>query len=101
MPLLVKIAPDLSSAERREIAEVALDTGIDGLIVANTTVERPAGLVSRYAAEAGGLSGRPLFGPSTAMLADMYHLTQGRLPLIAVGGIASAADAFAKISRGR
>jgi dihydroorotate dehydrogenase len=100
VPLLVKIAPDLTSAERGEIAEVALDTHIDGLIVANTTVGRPAGLVSRYAAEAGGLSGRPLFGPSTAMLADMYRLTQGRLPLIAVGGIASAADAYAKIRAG-
>jgi dihydroorotate dehydrogenase len=100
VPLLVKIAPDLTPEERRDIAEVALDTGIDGLIVANTTVARPPDLVSRYAHEAGGLSGRPLFAVSTALLADMYRLTQGRLPLIGAGGIASAADAYAKIRAG-
>src|SRR5271169_1962368 len=100
VPLLVKIAPDLTSVERRDIAEVALDTGIDGLIVSNTTVERPPGLRSRYAHEAGGLSGRPLFAPSTALLTEMYRLTQGRLPLIGVGGIASAEDAYAKIRAG-
>jgi dihydroorotate dehydrogenase len=100
VPLLLKIAPDLTSAERCDIAEIALGTGIDGLIVANTTVARPAGLVSRHAAEAGGLSGRPLFAPSTAVLGEMYCRTHGRLPLIGVGGIASAADAYAKIRAG-
>ena len=68
--------------------------------MSNTTVERPPDLASRHAHEAGGLSGRPLFAPSTALLADMYRLTQGRLPLIGVGGIASAADAYAKIRAG-
>jgi dihydroorotate dehydrogenase len=100
VPLLVKIAPDLTPEERSDIAEVALETGIDGLIVSNTTVERPPGLVSRYAQEAGGLSGRPLFAASNAILTEMYQLTQGRLPLIGVGGIASAADAYAKIRAG-
>jgi dihydroorotate dehydrogenase len=100
VPLLLKIAPDVTSAERRDIAEVALDTGIDGLIVSNTTVQRSAQLRSRHAHEAGGLSGRPLFVPSTALLADIYRLTQGRLPLIGVGGVASAADAYAKIRAG-
>jgi dihydroorotate dehydrogenase len=100
VPLLVKVAPDLSPAECSDIAEVALDSGIDGLIIANTTVERPAGLVSRHASESGGLSGRPLFAPSTAILADIYRLTRGRLPLIGVGGVASAADAYAKIRAG-
>ena len=100
VPLLLKIAPDLTAAECCDIAEVALEAGIDGLIVANTTVERPAGLVSRHAGEPGGLSGRPLFAPSTAVLADIYRLTQGRLPLIGVGGVASAADAYAKIRAG-
>ncbi len=99
-PLLLKVAPDLTFAECRDIAEVALDTGIDGLIVANTTIERPATLVSRYAAEAGGLSGRPLFAASTALLAELYRLTQGRLPLIGVGGVASPEDAYAKIRAG-
>jgi dihydroorotate dehydrogenase len=99
-PLLVKIAPDLSPEERADIAVVALSTGIDGIVVANTTVARPAGLRSRHANEAGGLSGRPLFVPSTALLAEIYRLTEGRLPLVGVGGVASAADAYAKIRAG-
>jgi dihydroorotate dehydrogenase len=100
IPLLVKIAPDLTTAEREDIASVALDADVDGLIVANTTVARPVGLVSPNAQKSGGLSGRPLFAPSTALLADMYRLTQGQLPLIGVGGVASASDAYAKIRAG-
>jgi dihydroorotate dehydrogenase len=100
VPLLVKIAPDLTASERKDIASVALDAGIDGLIVSNTTLDRPVALVSGYAREAGGLSGRPLFASSTALLGDMYRLTQGRLPLIGVGGIANAGDAYAKIRAG-
>ena len=100
VPLLLKIAPDLTLEERRDIAQVALEAGIDGLIVANTTVARPPDLLSRHAHEAGGLSGRPLFAPSTVLLAEMYRLTQGHLPLIGVGGIASAEDAYAKIRAG-
>jgi dihydroorotate dehydrogenase len=100
VPLLVKIAPDLTPEESKDIAQVAVDTGIDGLIVSNTTVERPSGLVSRHAHQPGGLSGRPLFTASTALLAEMHRLTRGRLPLIGVGGIASAADAYAKIRAG-
>jgi dihydroorotate dehydrogenase len=100
VPLLVKIAPDLTSAEREDIASVALDAQIDGLIVSNTTVDRPAGLINHSAREAGGLSGRPLFASSTALLGDMHRLTQGRLPLIGVGGISSASDAYAKIRAG-
>jgi dihydroorotate dehydrogenase len=100
VPLLVKIAPDLSAEERSDIAAIALETGIDGLIVSNTTLARPPGLVSRYATEAGGLSGRPLFEASTALLADMYRLTRGCLALIGVGGVASASDAYHKIRAG-
>ena len=85
----------------RRHRSVALDAGIDGLIVSNTTVDRPAGLVSQAAREAGGLSGRPLFAASTALLADMYRLTQGRLPLIGVGGIASAVRCVPQDPRGR
>ena len=99
-PLLVKIAPDLAFEDLRDIAEAALAAGIDGLIATNTTVERPAGLVGRHRGETGGLSGRPLFEPSTAVLADLYRLTEGRLPLIGVGGISSGADAYAKIRAG-
>lgn len=99
-PLLLKIAPDLTEEDKRDIAAVALDSGIDGLIVSNTTIARPDSLRSRHARETGGLSGRPLFAPSTAVLADMYRLTGGRLPLVGVGGIASGADAYAKIRAG-
>jgi dihydroorotate dehydrogenase len=99
-PLLVKIAPDLAPKDLRDIAEAALAAGIDGLIATNTTIARPAGLVGRHRGETGGLSGRPLFEPSTAVLAALYRLTGGRLPLIGVGGIASGADAYAKIRAG-
>ena len=100
VPLLVKIAPDLSPDERADIAEVALASGIDGIIVSNTTVARPPGLRSPQGNEAGGLSGPPLLGPSTEVLRDMYRLTHGRLPLVGVGGVASAGDAYAKIRAG-
>ena len=100
VPLLVKIAPDLGEAERADIAAVALASGIDGIIVSNTTVARPSGLRSPHAREAGGLSGPPLFAPSTEILRDMYRLTHGRLPLIGVGGVAGADDAYAKIRAG-
>ena len=99
-PLLVKVAPDLTAEERADIADVVLATGIDGLIATNTTIARPPGLRGRYRSEAGGLSGRPLFAPSTAVLADFRRLTGGRLPLVGVGGIASGADAYAKIRAG-
>jgi len=99
-PLLLKIAPDVTPEDRRDIAEVALTGGIAGLIVANTTVARPASLKSSHAKEAGGLSGRPLFEMTTAMLKEMYGLTGGKLPLIGSGGIASGADAYAKIRAG-
>ena len=99
-PLLLKIAPDLTPEERADLASAALATGIDGMVIANTTVARPRTLVSAEAHEPGGLSGKPLFAPSTALLADMYRLTGGKLPLIGVGGIASGDDAYEKIRAG-
>jgi dihydroorotate dehydrogenase len=99
-PLLVKIAPDLGEEDRRDIAGVVLDAGIDGLIATNTTVARPDTLTDPHKAESGGLSGRPLMEASTAVLADMYRLTGGRLPIIGVGGVASGRDAYAKIRAG-
>jgi dihydroorotate dehydrogenase len=99
-PLLVKVGPDLDDAQLRDIAEVALATGVDGLIVGNTTVARPAGLKSPQRDAQGGLSGRPLFAPSTACLAAMYRFTEGKIPLVGCGGIASGADAYAKIRAG-
>ena len=100
VPLLVKIAPDLTPAEQEDIASVVLELQVDGLVVSNTTVDRTPGLISQNAKEAGGLSGRPLFAASTALLAAMFRLTRGRVPLIGVGGIASASDAYAKIRAG-
>jgi dihydroorotate dehydrogenase len=99
-PLLVKIAPDLTDQDRRDIAAVACDTGLDGLVVSNTTLARPDTLRSARRGEAGGLSGQPLFVPSTALLAEMWALTEGRVPLIGVGGVASGAQAYAKIRAG-
>ncbi|MEO8559698.1 MAG: dihydroorotate dehydrogenase 2, partial [Rhodospirillales bacterium] len=99
-PMLIKSAPDVTEQERNDIAEVALATGIDGMIVSNTTVARPDSLRSRHVSERGGLSGRPIFDISTSLLADMHALTKGKLPLIGVGGIASGADAYAKIRAG-
>nr|WP_274390009.1 quinone-dependent dihydroorotate dehydrogenase [Azospirillum doebereinerae] len=99
-PLLLKIAPDLTAEDKADIAAVALESGIDGLIVSNTTIARPAEIPEPLRAEAGGLSGRPLFGPSTAVLKEIYGLTGGKLPLVGAGGIASGADAYAKIRAG-
>ena len=99
VPVFVKIAPDLDPQGLAEIAEVALETGIDGIIATNTTLAR-SGLKSRHATEPGGLSGAPLFERSTRVLAELARLTGGRVPLIGVGGIGSAADAYAKICAG-
>ena len=99
-PLLLKIAPDLIDQDLADIAEVALEGKLAGLIATNTTIARPPGLDARYAAQTGGLSGRPLFEPSTRVLRELYRLTQGKLPLIGVGGVSNGADAYAKIRAG-
>jgi dihydroorotate dehydrogenase len=99
-PLVVKIAPDLSQEERADLAAVALETRLDGLIVSNTTVARPPELRSEHAHEPGGLSGRPLFAPSTELLAEIYRMTEDRVPLIGVGGVASGRDAYLKVRAG-
>lgn len=99
-PLLVKIAPDLTEKDREDIALVARGGNVSGLIVSNTTIERPAGLRSPHRSESGGLSGKPLFESSTRVLADMYRLTGGTVPLVGVGGISDARDAYEKIRAG-
>jgi dihydroorotate dehydrogenase len=99
LPLLIKIAPDLDDDAIADIAVVAMDRSLDGLIIGNTTIARD-GLASRQRSEAGGLSGRPLFERSTALLAAFFRVTGGRIPLIGVGGVASGADAYAKIRAG-
>jgi dihydroorotate dehydrogenase len=98
-PLLLKIAPDLADTELEDIAAVCLEGLIDGIIVSNTTLARP-GLASRLGSETGGLSGKPLFKPSTRALAKMYGLTGGKLPLVGVGGISDADTAWTKIRAG-
>ena len=100
-PCLVKIAPDLTAADMQDIAAVAKSTGVDGLIVSNTTVARPDAVKQQpHGEEAGGLSGRPLMAMSTQVLAEMYRLTGGAIPIIGVGGIASGYDAYKKIRAG-
>jgi dihydroorotate dehydrogenase len=100
IPLMLKIAPDLEDAAVDDIAAVVLASGIDGLIVSNTTIARPASLEGRHAKETGGLSGAPLFEPSTKILRAMRQLIGTKIPLIGVGGIASGADAYTKIRNG-
>jgi dihydroorotate dehydrogenase len=99
-PLLLKVGPDLDAEAIRDIAEVALATKIDGLIVGNTTVDRPASLLSRHAREGGGLSGLPLLTKANDCLAQMYRHVGARLPLVGCGGVASGAHAYLKIRAG-
>jgi dihydroorotate dehydrogenase len=99
-PLLAKVGPDLDESQIRDIADVALATKIDGLIVGNTTITRPPSLCSSHAAETGGLSGPPLMKLATQCLSDMCRLTGGKIPIIGCGGVASGADAYAKIRAG-
>lgn len=99
-PLFLKVAPDLTPEDIVDIAKVSLDLGIDALVIANTTIARPNSLRSAQAAETGGLSGAPLMQASTEVLSRFRDATQGRMPLIGVGGIMSGADAAAKVRAG-
>jgi dihydroorotate dehydrogenase len=98
-PLFLKVAPDLTPADIGDIAEVSIARGIDALIVSNTTISRPP-LRGRFVGEAGGLSGAPLKALALERLGDFRRTTGGRLPLIAVGGIASGADAYDRVRAG-
>lgn len=99
IPIFLKIAPDLNSAEIAEIASVAISAGVDAIIATNTTLSRE-GLKSAHRVEMGGLSGAPLFEKSTRVLAQLSQATGGALPLIGVGGVSSADEAYAKIRAG-
>jgi dihydroorotate dehydrogenase len=99
-PLLLKIAPDLTDARLDAMAAVLLEARIDGVICTNTTVARPGVERHRHAGEAGGLSGRPLFEPSTHILRAFATRVGSAIPLIGVGGILDGADAAAKIAAG-
>ena len=98
-PIFLKIAPDLDQSALADIAAIATDLGIDAIIATNTTLSRD-GLDSPHAGQTGGLSGRPLFDRSTRILARLYRLTAGRIPLIGVGGVGNDEDAWQKLRAG-
>jgi dihydroorotate dehydrogenase len=98
-PLVIKLSPDIAEEDVPAIADRLLAHSVDGIAISNTTLSR-AGLSDPAAREAGGLSGRPLFHRSTAMLARVYKATGGKIPLIGIGGIDSGAAALAKIRAG-
>ena len=99
IPVFLKIAPDLGHDELAELAQVAQTAGVDAIIATNTTLSRE-GLQSAHKTQAGGLSGAPLFEKSTRILAQVSQLTQGRIPLIGVGGVGNAEQAYEKIRAG-
>ncbi|XP_056134916.1 dihydroorotate dehydrogenase (quinone), mitochondrial isoform X2 [Lampris incognitus] len=99
-PVLVKIAPDLTAQDKQDIAEVVTELGVDGLMVSNTTVSRPMTLQDVQSSEAGGLSGQPLKDLSTHTVREMYSLTEGKIPIVGIGGVASGQDAMDKIRAG-
>jgi dihydroorotate dehydrogenase len=100
VPLVLKIAPDLDLKSIREIAALTLECNFEGIIATNTTVSRDAVRDHPLAHEAGGLSGQPLFSPSTEVLRELAKALKGNIPLIGVGGIMSGADAKSKINAG-
>jgi len=97
-PLLVKLAPDLPKEELQEICEVALSCAVDGIIATNTTLRRD--IEEPLASQAGGLSGKPLRALSSECIRHIHRTTQGRIPIVGVGGIFSAEDAYEKIKAG-
>ena len=99
-PVFLKIAPDLVEAELEDIAAEVLEKKIDGVIVSNTTVSRPALKARTHTGEAGGLSGKPLFGRSTTVLAKMRRLLGPKMAIVGVGGVDSAEAAAEKIRAG-
>lgn len=99
IPLFLKVAPDLTKSDIKMMTDLVLQFDIDGIITTNTTLERE-NLRSKYKDEQGGLSGRPLFIKSTKILAQFSKETEGKVPLIGVGGISSARDVYTKIKAG-
>ncbi|MEX1034964.1 MAG: quinone-dependent dihydroorotate dehydrogenase [Sneathiella sp.] len=99
-PILLKIAPDLTDADKADIAASVLAMGIDGLIISNTTITRPESLIDKQKTEVGGLSGRPLKSISYGILKEMYRATDGKIPIVGVGGIETADDAYRRIRAG-
>ncbi|XP_026733586.1 dihydroorotate dehydrogenase (quinone), mitochondrial [Trichoplusia ni] len=101
-PLLLKLAPDLSNEEMKEVVSVILrkECHVDGLIISNTTIDRPQLRSKQHTEEAGGLSGKPLTNKSTEMIREMYKMTKGKVPIVGVGGVFTGQDAYEKILAG-
>ena len=100
IPLLLKIAPDLTNEDINEIVDVAVSSGISGIIISNTTISRPKNLLDPKQGEPGGLSGAPLFELSTQKLAQTFLAAKQRIPIIGVGGVDSAETAYTKVKAG-
>ena len=100
IPLLLKIAPDLRNEDINEIVDVAVSSGISGIIISNTTISRPKNLLDAKQGEPGGLSGAPLFELSTQKLAQTFLAAKQRIPIIGVGGVDSAETAYTKVKAG-
>lgn len=100
VPLVVKIAPDLTQEELKKTAEILLAEKIDGVIATNTTISREGLKTVEYANEVGGLSGKPVFATSTSVVKQLNEILQNKIPIIACGGIFSAQDAAEKIAAG-
>lgn len=99
-PLFVKLAPDLDEAQQEELCQTLMDTGIDGVILTNTTLDRPNTMPQHIQTEAGGLSGQPLSEKSTQIIHNFYALSKGKLPIIGVGGVSNGVQAYNKIRAG-
>ncbi len=99
-PIFIKISPDLNEDQLRDIALISLANNIDGLILTNSTTNRPVNLISNNRIKKGGLSGKPLFENSNNILRKMYNLTNGQIILIGVGGISNGSDCYEKIKSG-
>ena len=99
-PVFIKISPDLNEDQLRDIALISLANNIDGLILTNTSINRPDNLLSNNKLKKGGLSGKPLFETSNNILKKMYNLTNGQIILIGVGGISNGSDCYEKIKSG-
>lgn len=99
-PILIKLAPDLNESQQSEIAQTVIEAGVDGLVLTNTTLERPDYLSAGFKDEMGGLSGVPVRYKSTQIIGNFYKLTHGGMPIIGIGGISNGADAYEKIKAG-
>jgi dihydroorotate dehydrogenase len=100
IPFFLKIDPDISKNQLGDIADIVLSSRIDGVIISNTSIHRSNELISKYANEKGGISGLPIREISNKLLKDFYILTNGKIPLIGVGGISNGKDAYERILNG-